>query len=79
MGTPIVATLADLPDEVDMIDVFRRSEAVPDIVEEALSLLPNFRTIWLQLGVERNGEGPRGRGWNWLVRTEPQTTARLMA
>ena len=50
-GTPIVATLADLPDEVDMIDVFRRSEAVPGIVEEALSLLPNLRTIWLQLGV----------------------------
>ncbi|MEM1302291.1 MAG: CoA-binding protein [Pseudomonadota bacterium] len=50
-GTPIVASIADLPAEVDMLDVFRRSEAVPEAVEEAIKALPNLRTIWLQLGV----------------------------
>ncbi|WP_147126665.1 CoA-binding protein [Shimia ponticola] len=50
-GTPIVSSIADLPDDVDMLDVFRRSEAVPPIVAEAIDALPNLRTVWLQLGV----------------------------
>jgi len=50
-GTPMVASVSDLPDEVDMLDVFRRSEAVPEVVAEAITALPNLRTIWLQLGV----------------------------
>ncbi|MCB1357695.1 MAG: CoA-binding protein [Maritimibacter sp.] len=53
MGETIVAALADIPKEahVDMLDVFRRSEFVPPVVEEALAALPDLRTIWLQIGV----------------------------
>lgn len=36
---------------VDFVDIFRRSEAVPGIVEAALAHLPGLRTIWMQLGV----------------------------
>ena len=52
-GERVVAQLADIPPAtgVDMVDVFRRSEAVPVIVEEALAHLPGLRTLWLQLGV----------------------------
>jgi len=46
------ATLADIPFDVDMIDIFRRSDAVPAIVEEALLRWPNLQTIWMQIGVE---------------------------
>ena len=46
-------TTVDAP--VDMIDVFRRPEHVPAILEEALEHLPQLRTMWLQIGV-RNGE-----------------------
>ena len=50
-GEPVVATVRDLPPEVDMLDVFRRSEHVAPLVREALDHLPNLKTIWLQIGV----------------------------
>ncbi|PIE08672.1 MAG: CoA-binding protein [Rhodobacterales bacterium] len=53
MGEPVVADLASIPKDagVDMLDVFRRSEHVPPIVETALAELPGLKTIWLQIGV----------------------------
>ncbi|MCT4610241.1 MAG: CoA-binding protein [Pelagimonas sp.] len=51
-GETIRASLADCPPEVDMVDIFRRSEHVPPIVEEALAHLPNLQTVWMQIGVE---------------------------
>ena len=53
-GEPVRATL-DEAGPVDMVDIFRRSEAVPDIVDEALKVLPDLKTIWMQLGVENAG------------------------
>jgi len=52
-GETVVARLADIPDaaRVDMVDIFRRPEFVPTIVEEALTHLPDLRTIWMQIGV----------------------------
>lgn len=53
-GQAVYASLKDIPKDagVDMVDVFRASDAVLPIVEQALADLPNLRTIWLQLGVE---------------------------
>ena len=53
MGEPIVADLASIPEgtKVDMLDVFRRAEHVPPVVEAALAHLPGLKTIWLQLGI----------------------------
>jgi uncharacterized protein len=51
-GETVRAGLADCPPETDMLDVFRRSEQVPPVVEEAITVLPNLRTIWLQIGIE---------------------------
>jgi predicted CoA-binding protein len=51
-GQKVVAGLADVVGEVDMIDIFRRSEAVPPIVEEALARFEGLSTIWMQIGVE---------------------------
>lgn len=50
--TTAVATLDDVPGEVDMVDIFRRSDAVPPIVDAALARFPNLQTIWMQIGVE---------------------------
>ena len=50
-GETVRARLADCPPEVDMIDVFRRSEEVPPLVEQAIAHLPGLRTVWLQIGV----------------------------
>ena len=55
-GEAVYPDLASVPDEVDMVDIFRRSEAVPSIVEEALEKWPNLKAVWMQIGVE-NAEG----------------------
>ncbi len=53
-GEVIHPDLASIPSEanVDFLDIFRRSEAVPGIVDEALAHLPALKTIWMQIGVE---------------------------
>lgn len=51
-GQTVQATLSDIAEPVDMVDIFRRSESVPPIVDEALAAFPNLRTIWMQIGVE---------------------------
>ncbi|WP_170422764.1 CoA-binding protein [Ruegeria arenilitoris] len=51
-GQTVRASLAEISEPVDMVDIFRRSEAVPPIVDEALSAFPDLRTIWMQIGVE---------------------------
>lgn len=53
MGETVVASLAAIPPEaqVDMLDVFRASEHVPPIVDEAIARLPHLKTVWLQIGV----------------------------
>ena len=60
-GQPVRAGLADCPAEVDMVDIFRRSEAVPPVVDEALEVFPALRTIWMQIGVEHAEAAARAR------------------
>lgn len=50
-GMPVVARLADIGRPVDMVDVFRASDAAGAVVDEALALDPKPRVIWMQLGV----------------------------
>jgi predicted CoA-binding protein len=52
LGETVYADLKSVPDDVDMVDIFRRSEAVPDIVDDALARWPDLQTIWMQIGVE---------------------------
>ena len=55
LGAPVFASLADIPDPVDMVDIFRNSEAAGGIVDEALALPTPPKVIWMQLTV-RNDE-----------------------
>src|SRR5215471_3715364 len=55
LGQTVRATLLDIPEPVDMVDVFRASQHVLAIVEQALQMQPRPRVIWMQLGV-RNDE-----------------------
>ena len=50
-GRMTYARLADVPEPIDMVDVFRASAAVPGVVDEALALDPLPKVIWTQLGV----------------------------
>jgi uncharacterized protein len=55
LGQRIYARLADVPEPIDMVDIFRSSRHALPIVQEALALHPPPRVIWMQLGV-RNDE-----------------------
>lgn len=50
-GQTVHASLSDIPEPVDVVDIFRRPDAVPDIVEEALTMTPRPKVIWMQIGV----------------------------
>src|SRR5215467_692671 len=49
LGEQAVASLGDVKEKIDVVDVFRRSEFVPEIVEEAIRL--KVPALWLQEGV----------------------------
>jgi predicted CoA-binding protein len=55
LGQKVYAKLADIPEPIDMVDIFRASQYAPAIVDEALQLQPKPQVIWMQLGV-RNDE-----------------------
>ncbi|MBA4407399.1 CoA-binding protein [bacterium] len=48
----VYPNLAAVPFDVDIVDVFRRSETIPDLVDEIL--LKNPKTLWLQQGIRNN-------------------------
>ncbi|WP_299863013.1 CoA-binding protein [uncultured Roseobacter sp.] len=52
LGQRVQGALSDIEGDVDMVDIFRRSDAVPPIVDEALAHFPKLQTIWMQIGVE---------------------------
>jgi predicted CoA-binding protein len=58
LGQTIYAKLADVPEPIDMVDIFRGPQYAPGIVQEALALKPRPQVIWMQLTV-RNDEAAR--------------------
>ncbi|MFK7938277.1 MAG: CoA-binding protein [Roseovarius sp.] len=60
-GQTVVASLSDIEGPVDMVDIFRRPEHVPPIVDEALALFPDLSTLWMQIGVWHEDAAKRAR------------------
>lgn len=54
LGQRIYARLADIPEPVDMVDIFRAAPYALGIVEEALRLQPHPRVVWMQLGIRND-------------------------
>ncbi len=59
LGEKAVASLHDINEKIDIVDVFRRSEFVPDVVEEAIRL--KVPAIWLQEGVIHEAAAAKAR------------------
>jgi len=59
LGRQVYARLADVPVAIDMVDVFRASDAVAGVVDEALALDPLPGVIWTQLGVRDDAAAAR--------------------
>ena len=53
-GRKVYASLSDVPEPIDMIDIFRNSEAAAVLVDEALALIPLPKVIWMQLTVRHD-------------------------
>jgi len=53
-GRPVYASLAEVPEAIDMVDIFRNSDAAAGVVDEALSLTPLPKVIWMQLTVRHD-------------------------
>jgi predicted CoA-binding protein len=51
LGQTVHARLTDIPEPVDMVDVFRAASAVPAVLDEMLTMTPRPAVLWLQLGV----------------------------
>ncbi len=60
-GSTVYPDLTSVPHDVDMVEIFRRSEAVPGIVDEALDRWPNLKTIWMQIGVEHQAAADKAQ------------------
>jgi predicted CoA-binding protein len=59
LGQRVVARLADVGEPIDIVDIFRRTEALAGVVEEALKLAPKPKLIWMQLGLRDDAAAVR--------------------
>jgi uncharacterized protein len=65
LGEKCYARLEDIPEHVDIVDIFRRSEFVPEIVESAIAI--GARAVWMQEGVMHPEAAERARVAGLLV------------
>jgi uncharacterized protein len=59
LGEKCYARLEDVPEKIDLVDIFRRPECVPEIVESAIRV--GAKTIWMQEGVVNQQAAERAR------------------
>jgi predicted CoA-binding protein len=60
-GAAFFETLADVPEAIDMVDIFRNPAAAGGVVDEALALNPRPWAIWMQLGVRDDAAAARAQ------------------
>ena len=51
-GQLVMSSIDEINEPVDMVDIFRKPEAVPQIVDDSLAKLKGLQTIWLQIGIK---------------------------
>jgi predicted CoA-binding protein len=59
LGEKAYATLDDVPEQVDIVNIFRRAEFVPDIVDAAIR--KGARVVWMQEGIEHFAAAEKAR------------------
>src|SRR5438094_956991 len=59
LGEKAHASLRDVPEKVDVVDIFRKPDAVPEIVEDAIAV--GAKVVWMQDGIVHNDAADRAR------------------
>jgi predicted CoA-binding protein len=57
LGEKVYRRLSDIPGEVDLVDVFRRSESIPPHLDDIIARKP--KAVWFQLGIRNNQAAER--------------------
>lgn len=65
LGEPAYPSLRDVPIPVEVVDIFRRPDAVPDIVADAIAI--GARAVWMQDGIVHNAAAEQARAAGLLV------------
>ena len=65
LGEQSYARIEDIPEKIDIVDIFRRSELVPEIVDSAIRV--GARCVWMQEGVEDEASAERARRAGLIV------------
>ncbi len=59
LGAKVYGSLAEIPEPMDMVEIFRNSQAADAIVDEALALNPLPKVVWMQLSVRNDDAAAR--------------------
>ena len=54
-GQLVRSSIDEIDEPVDMVDIFRKPEAVPQIVDDCLAKLKGLKTVWMQIGIKHEG------------------------
>jgi predicted CoA-binding protein len=65
LGEKSYARLEDVPEKIDIVNVFRRAEEVPPVVESAIRI--GAKTVWMQLGIENEESAEKARAAGLVV------------
>src|SRR5207247_1269350 len=83
LGERSYASLVDVPERIDIVDVFRRAEDTPGIADEAVTI--GAKALWLQTGIVSEEAAARAKkdsiaGWSFVTRPSScSATARTVS
>jgi hypothetical protein len=60
-GQLVRSSIDEIDELVDMVDIFRKPEAVPQIVDDSLAKLTGLKTIWMQIGIKHESSAQKAR------------------
>ena len=60
-GQLVKSNIDEIDEPVDMVDIFRKPEAVPQIVDDSLAKLKGLKTIWMQIGIKHKSSAQKAR------------------
>ena len=66
-GQLVRSSIDEINEPVDMVDIFRKPEAVPQIVDDSLAKLKGLKTIWMQIGIKHESATQKARNFGLKV------------